>query len=138
MHNVSLIVFRDISGIANSNNLTKPHFADRIAGVEISTDAEGRFNLNALHQASGLGANKAPAQWLRTQAAQDLIQEVTDMQICTSSIQSLLFGNSGEQEEVRITKSHKNYIITAIDLMVALTYMLGERSVRIRNKKRLY
>ncbi len=63
-----------------------------IAGVEINTDTEGRFNLNSLHKASGLGANKAPAQWLRTQSAQDLVQELTDMQICTSPLNSVKGG----------------------------------------------
>ncbi len=59
-----------------------------IAGVEINTDTEGRFNLNALHKASGLGANKAPAQWMRTQAAKEIVQEVIDMQICTSPMKT--------------------------------------------------
>ena len=36
----------------------------------------GRFNLNALHKASGLGTNKAPAQWLRTQTAKSLLAEL--------------------------------------------------------------
>ncbi|PWC10656.1 DNA-binding protein [Brenneria roseae subsp. americana] len=64
-----------------------------IAGVEITTDAEGRFNLNALHRASGLGANKAPAQWLRTQSAQSLITELEKetVQICIVSVE----GRSG-------------------------------------------
>jgi phage antirepressor YoqD-like protein len=44
--------------------------------------------VNSLHRASGLGANKAPAQWLRIQAAKDLVQELIDMQICTSPIAS--------------------------------------------------
>ncbi|OTA18172.1 hypothetical protein Xbed_03169 [Xenorhabdus beddingii] len=35
-----------------------------IAGVEITTDSEGRFNLNALHKASGAGESKKPSQWL--------------------------------------------------------------------------
>ncbi|MGG5194833.1 KilA-N domain-containing protein [Citrobacter sp. S5] len=58
-----------------------------IAGVEITTDAEGRFNLNALHKASGLGVNKAPAQWLRTQTAKSLIAELEKetVQICIVS-----------------------------------------------------
>ena len=47
-----------------------------IAGVEITTDAEGRFNLNALHKASGEGESKKPSKWLRTQQAQDLISEL--------------------------------------------------------------
>ncbi|EKN5164224.1 TPA: phage antirepressor KilAC domain-containing protein [Yersinia enterocolitica] len=63
-----------------------------IAGVEINTDSEGRFNLNSLHKASGLGTNKAPAQWLRTQSAQNLVQELTDMHICTSPLNSVKGG----------------------------------------------
>lgn len=65
-----------------------------IAGVEIITDNAGRFNLNALHKASGLGANKAPAQWLRIQSAKELIQKLIDMQICTSPIESIKGGTS--------------------------------------------
>ncbi|UBX29978.1 DNA-binding protein [Arsenophonus apicola] len=33
-------------------NLTNEHYPI-IAGVEITTDSDGRFNLNALHKASG-------------------------------------------------------------------------------------
>lgn len=64
-----------------------------IAGIEITTDAEGRFNLNSLHRASSLGANKAPAQWLRTQTAQSLISELEKetVQICIVSAE----GRSG-------------------------------------------
>lgn len=38
----------------NSNSLPV------VAGVEITTDAEGRFNLNALHKASGESDHKKP------------------------------------------------------------------------------
>ncbi|WP_269619228.1 phage antirepressor KilAC domain-containing protein [Zhongshania sp. BJYM1] len=44
-----------------------------IAGVEITTDNEGRFNLNALHHASGLADHKRPSKWLATEQAQDLV-----------------------------------------------------------------
>ncbi|WP_220432322.1 KilA-N domain-containing protein [Falsirhodobacter xinxiangensis] len=47
-----------------------------IAGVEITTDAQGRFNLNALHKASGLDDHKRPSKWLATQQAQELIAEL--------------------------------------------------------------
>ncbi|MFP9228794.1 phage antirepressor KilAC domain-containing protein [Pectobacterium cacticida] len=63
--------------IAKTNNLTKPHFTDRIAGVEISTDAEGRFNLNSLHRASEAGESKEPNKWLRNKQAQELIDELS-------------------------------------------------------------
>ncbi|WP_157810312.1 KilA-N domain-containing protein [Vibrio sp. HA2012] len=47
-----------------------------IAGIQITTDSEGRFNLNALHKASNAGKHKAPNEWLRTKQAQELILEL--------------------------------------------------------------
>lgn len=60
-----------------------------ICGVEITTDRAGRYNLNALHRASGLGAHKAPAQWLRTLSAKQLIEELEKetMQNCIVSFE---------------------------------------------------
>lgn len=47
-----------------------------IAGVEITTDAHGRFNLNALHRASGGEKSKQPSNWIRLEATQALIAEL--------------------------------------------------------------
>lgn len=47
-----------------------------IAGVEITTDEHGRFNLNALHRASGGEKKDAPNEWLRTKQAGSLIAEL--------------------------------------------------------------
>lgn len=47
-----------------------------IAGVEITTDAVGRFNLNALHKASKTGKEKAPNEWLRLKQTKELIAEL--------------------------------------------------------------
>lgn len=47
-----------------------------IAGVEITTDEAGRFNLNALHRASGTGDHKRPSKWLATEQAKALIEEL--------------------------------------------------------------
>ncbi|HGJ5869403.1 phage antirepressor KilAC domain-containing protein [Arsenophonus nasoniae] len=60
-----------------------------ISGVEISTDIEGRFNLNALHKASGLGEEKAPAKFLRNKTAKALILELEKQtgQICLVSFE---------------------------------------------------
>ncbi len=60
-----------------------------VAGITVTTDAIDRFNLNAIHKASGEGGNKAPAQWLRTQSAQELVAEVEKqtMQKCIVSIE---------------------------------------------------
>lgn len=47
-----------------------------IAGVEITTDKHGRFNLNALHKASGEGDEKRPGSWLRLASTKALIAEL--------------------------------------------------------------
>ncbi|WP_444905039.1 KilA-N domain-containing protein [Microbulbifer sp. CnH-101-E] len=52
-----------------------------IAGVEITTDVDGRFNLNALHQASGEVRHKSPAQWLRRSETKALIAELEDQDV---------------------------------------------------------
>jgi hypothetical protein len=44
-----------------------------IAGVEIFVDSEGRYNLNALHKASGTPKFKAPNKWLETKTAKSLV-----------------------------------------------------------------
>ena len=49
-----------------------------IAGVQIVTDHKGRFNLNTLHKASGLGKAKQPANWLRLDSTKALIDEITN------------------------------------------------------------
>lgn len=59
-----------------------------IAGVEITTDEHGRFNLNALHRASGLGDHKAPNQWLRHKQAKELIDELESQTANSQSAQS--------------------------------------------------
>ncbi|MDC9588357.1 phage antirepressor KilAC domain-containing protein [Xenorhabdus sp. XENO-10] len=48
-----------------------------IAGVEITTDSEGRFNLNALHKASGGNDSKKPSEWLRLSSSKSLINELS-------------------------------------------------------------
>ncbi|AHE73429.1 hypothetical protein M942_22720 [Enterobacter ludwigii] len=47
-----------------------------VVGVEIPLDEHGRYNLNALHKASGEGESKEPNKWLRTKHAQELIAEL--------------------------------------------------------------
>ena len=47
--------------------------APTIAGVEVFTDDQGRFSLNALHKASKEGEHKKPSEWLRTKQAQELV-----------------------------------------------------------------
>lgn len=93
-----------------------------IAGVEITTDAEGRFNLNALHKASALGVNKAPAQWLRTKQAQELIAEVEKqtMQICIVSNEGR---NGGTFAHELLAISYAGWISPAFQLQVNQVFL---------------
>lgn len=60
-----------------SLNVANKQGAVTIAGVEISTDSDGRFNLNALHKASSMGEDKAPSQWLRRASTKELVEELS-------------------------------------------------------------
>ncbi|ASD86133.1 KilA-N domain-containing protein [Salmonella enterica] len=93
-----------------------------IAGVEITTDAEGRFNLNALHKASGLGAHKAPAQWLRTQTAKSLIAELEKetVQICIVSDEGR---NGGTFAHELLAIEYAGWISPAFRLQVNQTFL---------------
>lgn len=107
------------------NNITKSQITcPVIAGVIITTDEQGRYNLNALHKASGLGNNKAPAQWLRTQTAQELVHELTDMQKCTSPINTIKGGiNQGTFAHELLAVSYAGWISPKYQLMVNQVFL---------------
>ena len=93
-----------------------------IAGVEITTDAEGRFNLNLLHKASGENSNKAPAQWMRTKQAQEFIAEVEKqtMQICTVSAEGR---NGGTFAHELIAVEYAGWISASFRIKVNQTFI---------------
>ncbi|MEQ9721308.1 phage antirepressor KilAC domain-containing protein [Yersinia alsatica] len=47
-----------------------------IAGIEITTDIDGRFNLNALHRASGREKRDGPTYWLALDSTKVLVDEL--------------------------------------------------------------
>lgn len=61
-----------------------------VAGEEVTTDAKGRFNLNALHRASGGEPHKAPNKWLRSKQAQELAMELESQTPDLSSGQKVI------------------------------------------------
>ncbi|MDL5383415.1 KilA-N domain-containing protein [Aeromonas hydrophila] len=93
-----------------------------IAGVEITTDEAGRFNLNALHRASQLGSSKAPAQWLRTKQAQELVSEVEKqtVQICIVSVEGR---NGGTFAHELLAISYAGWISPAFQLQVNQVFL---------------
>lgn len=93
-----------------------------IAGVEITTDEAGRFNLNALHQVSGLGAEKAPSKWLRNKQTQELTAEVEKQtgQICLVSIEGR---NGGTFAHELLAISYAGWISPAFQLQVNQVFL---------------
>ncbi|HHQ4786419.1 phage antirepressor KilAC domain-containing protein [Aeromonas hydrophila] len=93
-----------------------------VAGIEITTDEAGRFNLNALHQASGLGAEKAPSKWLRNKQAQELVAEVEKQtgQICIVSIEGR---NGGTFAHELLAISYAGWISPAFQLQVNQVFL---------------
>lgn len=95
-----------------------------IAGVEITTDDQGRFNLNTLHKASGEGDNKAPAQWLRNAQAKQLVQELIDMQICISPIEARKGGiEQGTFAHELLAVSYAGWISPSFQLKVNQVFL---------------
>lgn len=94
----------------------------KIAGVEITTDNEGRFNLNLLHKAANLGKSKAPAQWLRTQQAKELVSEVEKetVQICIVSVEGR---NGGTFAHELIAVEYAGWISAAFRIKVNQTFI---------------
>ncbi|OCG60427.1 KilA-N domain-containing protein [Gilliamella sp. GillExp13] len=86
------------------NNLSCPV----IAGISITTDEQGRYNLNALHKASGGKDAKRPKAWLATKSTQELIEELR---------QNSAFG----QEIITVTKGGINQGTFAHELL-AVSY----------------
>lgn len=103
-----------------------------IADIEITRDSEGRYNLNALHRASGLDPNKAPAQWLRNGGTQDIIKEIVDMQICTSPINAIKGGfNQGTYVHELLAVSYAGWISAAFQLKVNQAFLDSRKPKQI-------
>lgn len=93
-----------------------------IAGIEITTDEEGRFSLNMLHKASGGETNKAPSQWFRTQTASELVAEVEKetMHNCTVSIGGR---NGGTFAHELLAVSYAGWISPSFQLKVNQVFL---------------
>lgn len=72
-----------------SNVVELKQNAPVVGGVEIVVDERGRFNLNAIHKASGSDAAKKPSQWLRTKQAQELVRELGVSESCSENKQGV-------------------------------------------------
>lgn len=103
----------------------------RVAGVEITTDAEGRFNLNALHRASLEGETKRPSIWLATKQAEELVDALSQNS-GFEVIQSVRGGNApGTFAHELLAVSYAGWISPVFQLQVNQTF-IDYRSGRLQ------
>lgn len=94
-----------------------------IAGVEITTDEAGRFNLNALHKASGGEKKRGPSYWLALDSTCELIAEVaktTNTEIPVFSKRGL---NGGTFAHELLAISYAGWISPAFQLQVNQVFL---------------
>lgn len=90
-----------------------------IASVHITTDEEGRFNLNALHRASGEPDSKKPSEWLRGKQAQELIAELEAENPAIKSISTIKGrGVTGTFASEEIAVSYAGWVSPAFQIKV--------------------
>lgn len=94
-----------------------------IAGIEITTDEAGRFNLNALHQASGGEKRRGPSYWLALDSTNELIAEVaktTNTEIPVFSKRGI---NGGTFAHELLAISYASWISPAFHLQVNQVFL---------------
>lgn len=95
-----------------------------IAGIEIPVDDEGKYNLNALHRASGTGADKAPNQWARSKQSKDLVDEITRLQLCSLPLEVVNGGkNPGTFAHELLAIEYAGWISSKFRLQVNQTFL---------------
>lgn len=96
-----------------------------IAGVEITTDEFGRFNLNALHRASGGEKKNGPSYWLSLETTKDLIEalgeKLGDTEIPVSVIRGGVTQGTFAHELLAI--SYAGWISPAFQLQVNQVFL---------------
>lgn len=102
-----------------------------IAGVEITTDAEGRFNLNALHKASGgeIGDSKQPSNWLKLKGTKELIAELEQSYNLTTASVCAQKGGSAPGTFVHeiLAVEYAGWIGPAFRILVNRTFIAAQK-----------
>ncbi len=93
-----------------------------IAGVDITTDAEGRFNLNALHKASGGEKKDGPTYWLALESTQNLMNEL-DKQTTVISVVKKEGRHGGTFAHELLAVEYAGWISASYRLKVNQTFL---------------
>lgn len=109
-----------------------------LAGVEISTDVEGRYNLNLLHRVSGFGKSKQPSNWLRLKSTAELIREISNSSDLRSLPVTKIEGvKGGTFAHELLAISYAGWISPAFQLKVNQVF-IDYRTGRLLNDKPSY
>lgn len=96
-----------------------------ICGVDINTDAEGRYNLNALHKASGGDNAKRPSLWLANKQARELIDELSKNSCLGQQVVKSVRGgtNPGTFAHELLAVEYAGWISASFRLQVNQTFL---------------
>jgi len=105
-----------------------------IANVELTVDAEGRYNLNALHRASGGEKKDGPSYWLATEKAKELIVELSTTGFPVVAqiqpVNTIVGGNApGTFAVEQVIVAYANWISPAFYLKVINTFLEAQRKM---------
>ena len=115
-----------MGSITNSHGMNSAaNTMPMIAGVEITTDEVGRFNLNALHKASGGEKKNGPSYWLALDTTKSLIEalghKLSDTEIPVSVVKGGLSQGTFAHELLAI--SYAGWISPAFQLQVNQVFL---------------
>lgn len=96
-----------------------------IAGITITQDERGRFNLNGLHRASGAVDSKKPSEWLRSKQVQELVDELSgNSRLGYEPVSSVKGGlNPGTFAHELLAISYAGWISPSFQLQVNQTFL---------------
>lgn len=107
-----------------------------IADIEITRDLEGRYNLNALHRASGNDKKDGPSYWLSLKTTQDLIDEL-EKETTVISVVSVEGRNGGTFAHELLAISYAGWISPAFQLKVNQVFLDSKKPQQITIPKTL-
>ncbi|WP_050297755.1 KilA-N domain-containing protein [Yersinia intermedia] len=97
--------------------------------IEITTDLKGRFNLNALHKASGGEKKDGPAYWLVLDSTENLINEL-EKQTTEITVAKKECRNGGTFTHELLAVSYSGWISPTFQLQANQTFYSAQFCAR--------
>jgi len=107
-----------------------------ISGISIHQDSNERYSLNDLHKAAGFEDRHKPVLWLRSEQANELIEEIKKVQICTfSPVETKRGCKGGTYVCKELVYSYAMWISAAFSLKVIRAYDALVSAVKTQEPK---